>query len=697
LSGPAVSPGAAPPAVAPPPAAAADHEPSSARAHTAAALVPAGLALVLFVLCGHLGAGSALTRWLPGTLFLLGLLGVAVVARRRAALPGRRTLAALAFLAAFTAWSFLSIAWADVQDEAWNGANRTLLYLVVFALFAVLPWTLWSARIAAAAYAFGIAAVAAGALWKIADTADPELFVAGRLAYPTGYANANAALFLTALWAALAVAPRRDVAPLLRAGLLGAATLLAGTALLSQSRGALFAVPATALVAILVVPGRVRLAVALALPVGAVALGWDTLLDVFPAAEDSARLEAAFSPALRWILVSTAVATVLGLAWALVDRRVELAPRTAMWLGRGAAIGAIATLVVGTAAVDRSIDLRERARNGWDQFTSITELEQGRTSNFGGLGTNRWDFWRVGLDRFADRPVQGVGADNFAADYLRDRRSSEEPLYPHSLEVRVLMQLGVVGAALLAGALVAAAAAALLAPRRRDRELRALAAGAFVVFAYWLVHGSADWFWEIPGLGAPAFAFLGVAAALGERRPIEAEAAERSAASAVRRRALPLAVAAAGAVAAAAACVSLVLPWLAARDVERALETWRVDPAGAYARLDSARRLNALSDRPDLFAGAIASRRGELARMRLSFERALERNPGNWYAELELALVETRDNRWTEARRRLRRALRLNPLDPVVRDVLERVERRERVPFAEVDRLFELRAVSRVT
>ena len=87
-----------------------------------------------------------------------------------------------------------------------------------------------------------------------------------------------------------------------------------------------------------------------------------------------------------------------------------------------------------------------------------------------------------------------------------------------------------------------------------------------------------------------------------------------------------------GAVVAAAACVSLVLPWLAARDVAQALRTWRTDPAGAYARLDDARRLNALSERPDLYAGAIAARRGDLERMRQSFGRALERNPASWYA-----------------------------------------------------------------
>ena len=45
---------------------------------------------------------------------------------------------ALGCLAAYTALSFLSILWAAVPGDAWEGANRTLLYLLVFALFALL-------------------------------------------------------------------------------------------------------------------------------------------------------------------------------------------------------------------------------------------------------------------------------------------------------------------------------------------------------------------------------------------------------------------------------------------------------------------------------------------------------------------------------------------------------------------------------
>src|SRR5436190_5314022 len=64
----------------------------------------------------------------PGTLLLLGVL-VATAAGapesfRGLSRPGQTALAALAL---FTAWSFLSISWAGAPGPAWDAANRSLL------------------------------------------------------------------------------------------------------------------------------------------------------------------------------------------------------------------------------------------------------------------------------------------------------------------------------------------------------------------------------------------------------------------------------------------------------------------------------------------------------------------------------------------------------------------------------------------
>src|SRR5204862_488282 len=66
-------------------------------------------------------------------------------------------------------------------------------------------------------------------------------------------------------------------------------------------------------------------------------------------------------------------------------------------------------------------------------------------------------------------------------------------------------------------------------PRRRARGGRrrrtgwgaAAAAAGVGAFTYWLLHGSVDWLWEFPALGAGAFALLGLAAGLAPRRPAD--------------------------------------------------------------------------------------------------------------------------------------------------------------------------------
>ena len=103
----------------------------------APATVPALGALALMVVWASDQAGYPLTHWAPGGLIVLALLAVALLAvhLRWAEIPLAVRIA-LGCLAAYTALSFLSILWAGVPGDAWEGANRTLLYLLVFALFA---------------------------------------------------------------------------------------------------------------------------------------------------------------------------------------------------------------------------------------------------------------------------------------------------------------------------------------------------------------------------------------------------------------------------------------------------------------------------------------------------------------------------------------------------------------------------------
>jgi tetratricopeptide (TPR) repeat protein len=638
-------------------------------------LLPGGLAVALFLLFAAEEAGYPPTVWYPSALFLVALAALALP--QLGVRASRAATVAIASLLAFTAWSFASIAWSEVRGDAWDGANRTLLYLVVFALFALLPWTAGTLAAVLGAYAVGIAALGGIFLWRAAEAADPDAyFLLARFAEPAGYQNANCALFLMAFVPAALLASRAEVPVVARALLLAAAGVLLELALLTQSRASVLALPLAFLVSLALVPARVRALVFLAPPAAAAALAAGRLLDVFPAlrAEEGVADVLAEARGAVWITAVTLFG--LGLLMALVDRRIALPERAVRIVGRAVAAAAVVAVVGGVVAVGAGAgDFPDRVDRAWEEFRGPTEALPTTSYLSSGVGGNRYDIWRVALLEFREAPLHGAGADNFAVAYLRERRSVEEPLYPHSLELRVLSQTGLVGAVLFAGFLVAGLLA-IVPLRRRPASARAVGAAAVGVFAYWLIHGSVDWFWEIPGLAAPALAALGGAVSLA-RAPADPAGAPRPRGTGLAALALALVAAA-----------TLAPPWLSAKEVQAAAGTWRDDREAAFDRLERARTLNPLSDNPDLVAGAIASRLGDRARMRVAFRRALERNPYNWYAYFELAVVAGIDGRREEALRLLERARRLVPRESAIALVASQVRAGRPISPAGLDRLF---------
>lgn len=143
-----------------------------------------------------------------------------------------------------------------------------------------------------------------------------------------------------------------------------------------------------------------------------------------------------------------------------------------------------------------------------------------------------------------------------------------------------------------------------------------------------------------------------------------------------------------GVLAVVVAGASLALPWLSARQVHAAVTGWRADPAAAFDRLDRARRLNPVSDEPDVYAGVIASQIGDEGRQRSAFLRAHRRNPLNWYPLLSLGAIDARRGRTEQALVWLSRAERLNPLEETIRVVREGLRRGKPVSDAELERIF---------
>ena len=177
-----------------------------------------------------------------------------------------------------------------------------------------------------------------------------------------------------------------------------------------------------------------------------------------------------------------------------------------------AVVALVAVLAGGLVAAGNPV---HRVESAWHSFKGgYGSSTPGGSRLASGLGSNRYDFYRVALDEFLAHPVAGIGADNYQQQYLQHGRSSETPRYPHSVELRTLTQTGVLGALLALAGLAAALLAANRALRGREPLAATVAAAALGGFAYWLVHGSFDWFFEFAGLGAPAFAMLGLACSL---------------------------------------------------------------------------------------------------------------------------------------------------------------------------------------
>jgi len=640
--------------------------------------LPGFLVLVVILSWAGGNGGFTLTDWYEGALFLLALLVVTLVADREAlSVPTWSTAVALAALVGLACWSLASILWAGAKDDAWDGGNRVVTYVIVFVLIALIPATPKRAAVLLGSFAAGVAVLTA---WPFFSGSPETVFINGRLAEPIGYPSATAALCLMAIWPAAALASAREVPPYVRAPLLGVAAVLLQFAVLAESRGSVLALVVATVAYIAFVPSRPRaLLVSVVLAAVAVA-SWGSLTAVFAGLHAGRVSELGEARAV--IAVTFLATTVVGVLIAELDRRFG-ASSAARWTGRLLQLFAVTfVLLAGGLWIVNAGNPVDRVESAWTDFKSGYPQSFGASRLTGELGTTRYDFWVVALHLFRSEPVTGVGADNFSLEYLKERNTGEEPTYPHSIEIEILSQTGIVGAALFVAALIAAAIAYIRRRRELDGFGQLVAASAMAGFVYWLLHASVDWFWELPGLGGAAFMFLGLAIGISGRDEISRDRESR-----VLPWARPL-----GLLACIAVALSFVFPWLSARAIDDALAGWRTDPKAAQVRLAQARELNPLSDRADEIAGAIASRTGDVATMRRSFERAVERNPQNWYSRFELGIAYALSGDDDAALTELTIAEELNPRERLIHDVRAQVLLGLPVSPASIDARFRERA-----
>lgn len=642
-------------------------------------LVPSLIGFCVLVWFAADEGGFRTTMWMPATVLLGAVLIVSLAALPRPR-PTRSALAAMLLLAGYGTFCLLSMLWADQPELAWNAGNRTLLYAVIFALCALWPLRDHWAAALLGAFGLSIAAIALIELLKASGAEQAiQYFDEARFAEPVGYANANVALWMLGLVPCAVLAGRRGVPPPLRGLFLGAAGLLAGAALLGQSRGWLIVLPAFGLLAILVVRGRGRTIAAVAAVGAALALIIEPLLDVYSAWRPFQPPEGTYDSALRALLLASAGLAILGTLAGYVDGRVQVSAARARRIS-AAAVVAVALAVVGAVATYAIVERNplSATSDAWNEFKEGGYAPFGRSSRLsGGFSTYRYDYWRVAWNEFERAPLVGAGADNFGRAYARQGDSPQTPRFPHSTEMVALAETGLVGTLLLGGAFICALLAGLEGRRRAD--LAGAAAGAgMLMFGYWLLHGSLDWFWEFPGLSGAALAGLGVAIAVARGLKGDAETsrsllAERPALAVACGCALLLAL-------------SVVPTWLAEREQRRATELVTTNPEAAVTRLDRAAKLNPLSPIPDKAAAIIEIRRRRYDAAARELRQAFERDGGDSRLHLLLGVVESEAGRSRQALRLVAEARRLAPHDLVTREALSELRRAGRLDPLRLDR-----------
>ncbi len=604
--------------------------------------------------------------WVPAGLALVVALTGGLIARPpRLNGPTRLLLGGLGALAL---WSLLSALWAESIEQAIVNGNRLIVYVVLAGVLLVLVRDNRIAAAVVAVVAATVLVVAGVTLAQMLGSAPADLFVAGRLDGPLGYINGQASFYLIGFWACLAVAEQRRF-PLAGGIALGGATVLGCLLLLSQSRGVAVACAVSCLVVMCLVPGRLRRAWALLLVGAAGVLAGPALVDVYQAgsagAVDAPVANAAARAALLAGLGVAIVWAAVGFAAARIPRLRELSSPVgvAVLLAGGIAL-------LGVAALEQE-RIRRTADEQYTAFVRLGVEPQGSSAAVtpgsrlvSGAGT-RYDYWRIAWGAWKDHPIVGLGAGGYDRPYFLERATVEDIRQPHSIELQMLSELGLVGAAMLSLALAGLAWGAWRASRAaRSSPTRGLLAVAGVgAVVSWTVHTSVDWIHLLPGVTGLAL----VAAVLLARAGDPAEAPANSVGA---RRARPVVVAVIG-LGLALACVSLSRQGLAEHFRSSAQDALAARPADALRDADRSLRLDPEAVESYYVKAAALARFNEPAAARAALQEAVRREPRRFVTWALLGDLAVRTDDFRAARDAYGRAHALNPLDPNLRALAE--------------------------
>jgi hypothetical protein len=445
--------------------------------------------------------------------------------------PGKLSLAVVALFSCYSLVVALSALWANSPSRVWMESGRTFLYLLVLTLALVYLSDSEARRLFRYVVMAGGFILLMACVIKLGTSGSSDiagLFIAKRFSYPVSYPNNAAALLLVLFWPLLWLAAGPKERAPVRAVALGLATGLLALSFLTQSRGAIWSLLLTALLVFLVSPARLRMFIYLLVPALLMTYVFPNLNRYWVEGPEAVGGTLAAST----VAIAVAIAVLAGLALALLERLIRVGRRVKVIIGSIVLIGVALALYFGTVALTSGAGGPAKwVSMTWQQFTGQqveAPREQGASRFTLVSSTGRVPIWRVAVQELKSEPLLGVGADNFVFEYDRLRTMENyKPKQAHSFELQVLGETGALGGVFAFGGILLAAGG-LLWPRffaaRKDHRRggdrlaygwdMALLAGC----AYWLVHASVDWLWQMPGVTIPAILLLAAGLAAVDSR-----------------------------------------------------------------------------------------------------------------------------------------------------------------------------------
>jgi len=424
-------------------------------------------------------------------LFVLALLLIGTVVHRAPFPTSRPAALALAGISAFAALSVASVQWAGVKAPAIGEANRTLIYAAMLA--AAIPAVRPRASARLVEPAFAVLAFSTS-LWGLSERILPRTinldnpFVAlGRLSAPLGYWNAMGLVAGIGMVLAVAIAADTERAGWARVAATAALPTLAAALWMSYSRGALAATAAGLAGLVAFRSSRSQLA--------AVSIGFTSLvcaaltIEALPASRTTSgslrnRSHDALPLGLE-LLAATLIAIALGVTLVRLSRA-----------GRRLGSGRSRRMASVAAAATFLLALAPTASVLLGQTQSDTAQSGASAQRLASAESNRSDYWRVQLNRFADEPIFGNGSGSFQAAWIQRRDKLEMARNSHSLPIEVAGDLGLIGLIALISLFVGVGLAC-RSSVLSDRSLTAGPAAGLIAFGS---HCLIDWDWQISGL-----------------------------------------------------------------------------------------------------------------------------------------------------------------------------------------------------